>query len=95
MNKKLMVTLIVLSFPLSVLAGQSQQGNSSPAHRVERMTQELGLSEDQQSKVEAIFNAQKEKMKAIHAETRTSLQSVLTQEQMAKFDEMHQQARQR
>jgi Spy/CpxP family protein refolding chaperone len=57
------------------------------------MTGELGLSADQKVKVEAIFNDQKAKIQALHLEQRNRLQGVLTQEQMTKFDEIHQQRR--
>ena len=96
MNKKLIGVLLILSFPLSAIAMQSQQGDSGSidkGQRIERMTKELGLNEEQKAKVESIFNDQKEKFKAIREETRTRLQGILTQEQMTKFDEMHQQGR--
>lgn len=96
MNKKLIGFLLALSIPLTASAemGPPDDANNPHGPRIERMTKELNLSEDQKTKVQAIFDQQKQKLKAIHEETRTSLQGVLTPEQMTKFDEMRKQHRQ-
>jgi bifunctional N-acetylglucosamine-1-phosphate-uridyltransferase/glucosamine-1-phosphate-acetyltransferase GlmU-like protein len=52
------------------------------------ITKELGLST-----VQKVKNDQKTKIQALHQEQKTRLQGVLTQEQMTKFDEIHQQRR--
>jgi hypothetical protein len=62
MNKQLLDA--VLTLPLIAAA---EMNTSSDSHRrVERLAKELGLNSEQQGKVEAIFDAQKAKMKAIH-----------------------------
>jgi hypothetical protein len=94
MNKKLIGALLVLSFPLTAIPVKSQQedsGSLDKDQRIERMTKELGLNEEQTAKVESIFNDQKKKLKTMHGEKRTLLQGVLTQEQMTKLDKIHQQ----
>ena len=94
MNKKLIGILLVLSFPLTAIAIQSQQedsGSLDKGQKIERLTQALGLNEKQKTKVESIFNEQKKKLKATQEEKRTLLQGVLTQEQMTKLDKIHQQ----
>lgn len=91
------VLALILLFPASV--AQSQKNNQAADNRdvINRMTKELGLNEKQQSKVEAILNAEKKKvetvfneerkkLQSIQEETRLSLQAVLTPEQMEKLD---------
>lgn len=62
------------------------------------MSKELGLSADQRTKVEvifdterkkveAIFNEEKQNLQRVQQETRSSLQGVLTPEQMNKLDQ--------
>jgi periplasmic protein CpxP/Spy len=94
MNKKLMTFLLVLSLPLTTYALSPQPGNPAAPEkpqRVERLAKELGLSESQKGQVEAIFSEEKLKFKALKEKKRTRLQGVLTKEQMAKFDLLHQQ----
>jgi len=57
--------------------------------KVERMTKELGLNAEQQTKVNAIFEQQKEKRKALREEMHKQLEAVLTLEQMAKMQAKH------
>jgi hypothetical protein len=61
MNKQLIGLMLLLTLPLITVA----EMNTSPdSHRrVERPAKELGLNSEQQVKVEAIFDAQKAKMK--------------------------------
>jgi Spy/CpxP family protein refolding chaperone len=74
----------------SVLARDNQSG-------IDQISQELGLSNEQRTKVEEIFNAEKKKVEAVFAEeqkklkkiqeeTRTSLQAVLSPEQMNQLE---------
>lgn len=93
---------IVLGIVLSVTTSAVQAQKNSPAadnrDAINRMTQELGLNEEQQSKVEAIlskerkkveavFNEERKKLQSIQEETRSSLKAVLTREQMDKLDQ--------
>lgn len=96
MYKKLLTALMILSVPLISLAAPSKQGDSGwsdKARRLELLTKSLGLNEEQKAKVETIFDEEKLKLKALHQETRVRLQDVLSKEQMAKFEELHQQRR--
>ncbi len=93
MNKKLIVGLmLLLSIPLAAIADMDTPADSHK--RAEYMTKELGLSSEQQVKVEAIFDAQKAKFKAIHEETKASLRAVFTPEQMTKFEALHEKRQQ-
>lgn len=84
MNKKLIGFMLLLALPLAAAA----EMNALPdAHKhVEHLTKELSLTSDQQVKVEAIFNTQREKMKAAHEEAKTALKAVFTPEQLTKFE---------
>jgi Spy/CpxP family protein refolding chaperone len=91
-----LILLLSLIMPLTALAAEGNPHAIDTTKHVELLTKELGLNADQQVKVKAIFDAQQEKLKAIHEETKTSLQAVLTPEQSAKLDaahEKHKQAR--
>lgn len=92
MNKTLIGLALALSIPLTALAEAGQKSQECRWHgpRMERLTKELNLTDQQKAQVETIFKEQKEKYKAIHEETRTRLKSVLTEEQMTKMDEMRQ-----
>ena len=103
MNKKLISMALSSSLLLIPVSGQAQQKDAGKG--IERISKELGLTEEQRPKVESIFNAEKQKVEAIfneerqklqlvQEETRSSLQSVLTPEQMDKLDKkMREQAR--
>jgi len=70
MNKKLMISLLVLSLPLTTYALPPPNNPAVPEkpQRVERLVKELGLSETQKGQVEAIFNEEKLKFKALKEE---------------------------
>ncbi|MDE2366667.1 MAG: hypothetical protein KGM95_07015 [Betaproteobacteria bacterium] len=101
MNKKLTSMLLVLGLVFSPIVGHTQQkgaASSDSKNGLDHMSKELGLSADQRSKVEAIFEAEKSKVEAIFNEerqklqvvqqdTRASLEGVLTPEQMNKLDQ--------
>lgn len=71
MNKQLIITLLIMSFPLTTYALQPQQrgdsGLQTTGLRVERnrMERELGLNEVAKAKVEAIINEETTKIKAL------------------------------
>ncbi len=92
MNKKIITVALALALPLTVAAmPETDKENYDWAHhgdRMERMTKELNLNEEQKTKMDALFKEQHEKYKAIHEETRARLKEILTPEQMTKMDEM-------
>ncbi|HEX8874348.1 MAG TPA: hypothetical protein VF780_06930 [Nitrosospira sp.] len=101
MNIKLTSMLLALGLVVCPIAGHTQQKDAGAAgskNGLDRMSKELGLSAEQRSKVEAIFEAEKSKVEAIFNEerqklqvvqqdTRASLEGVLTPEQMNKLDQ--------
>jgi Spy/CpxP family protein refolding chaperone len=101
MNKNLINTGIALALLCVAGAGHAQQNKGQAGSEkagIERMSKELGLSPEQKTKVQAIFDAEKKKVEAIfdeerkqlqavQEETRSSLQAVLTPEQMKKLEQ--------
>lgn len=92
------VLTVALSFTISVVQAQKNNPAADNRDAINRMTQELGLNEKQQSKVEAIlnkerkkveaiFNEERKKLQLVQEETRSSLKAVLTPEQMDKLDQ--------
>jgi len=63
--------------------------------RVERLSSELSLSADQETKIRSIFEEQKEKMKALREETRKKVASVLTADQKTKFEGLREKHREK
>lgn len=55
-------------------------------HMVERMTTDLGLSNEQSAKIKTILETQEKKRAAQRAETDKQIKSVLNKEQLAKHE---------
>ena len=64
--------------------------NKRKGSKAEFLTKKLDLSEEQKVQVEVIFNEQKTKRQALHAETHSQIQDVLNDEQESKWQEMNQ-----
>lgn len=62
-------------------------GPKDPSERAERMDKILDLNDAQRQQVEAIFEKARAKHDAVQKETRQSLSTVLTPEQLKKLDE--------
>jgi protein CpxP len=93
MNKKIILIAMALALPLTAAAlpgtdTEGGEGEYRHGKKMERMTKELNLNEEQKTKMDALFKEQHEKYKTIHEETRTRLKEILTPEQMTKMDEM-------
>ncbi|MGR8953324.1 MAG: Spy/CpxP family protein refolding chaperone [Gammaproteobacteria bacterium] len=98
MHKTLLTLAIVLTFPLTVAAfpgGQDPDAEEHRQHRLERLTRELKLTDEQKTKVEALFKEQHDKFKLLHEETRIKLGKVLSPEQMTQMDDLKKQRRER
>lgn len=90
----LLASLVLISITsMSVAAGQYNQ------NRGQRMAQELNLTADQQTQVKEIMEEQKSKAKTWRTshqeETKAKLSQVLNDEQMAKFDAMKKQRKEK
>jgi Spy/CpxP family protein refolding chaperone len=64
-------------------------------HRLQKMTENLDLTADQQDKIRSIFGEQHSKMKAIREETHRKILAVLTPEQEEKFKKLREEKKKR
>jgi Spy/CpxP family protein refolding chaperone len=97
MKKHLLSTALMMILPLSVMAAEAPNA-ATAAHpkmgnKGEWLTKDLGLSAEQQTKVEAIFEQNRQKSKVLHDEMSAEIKAVLTPEQFAKMKEKHEKMR--
>ncbi|MGD0958692.1 MAG: hypothetical protein ABSB19_02665 [Methylomonas sp.] len=93
MFKKILITAMVMAIPFSVSAaapdGPDKGGPGwHEGKRMEYMSKELGLSDDQKIKLEAIMKTNHEKFKAMREENDKQVEAILTKDQIAKYEEM-------
>lgn len=93
MYKRIITIAIAIALPLAVSASPGDKGDFTGRHgnRVEFMTKELGLSPEQKTKLETIFNENKEKFKALHEEKQKLIEGILTKDQLEKYAELKKQ----
>lgn len=82
------LALTIMLAPATVLAGGGGNAQQSP---MDRMADQLGLSEQQQTEIEAIIKEQRQKQIALRQETQEQINEVLTEEQRSKLQEIQQQ----
>lgn len=80
------LALGAILIPAAVIAG-SQHGEYRSEKRVERMTEQLQLTDQQRIEIEKIFKEQHAKRRALHEQTREQVSNVLTPEQQAKWQQ--------
>jgi len=97
MNKTLIAVALSLAIPTAFAAGLGAVGEYGPPRgpNLERMTQTLGLSDEQRTEMESVLQTQAEKRQALREETRTLIRAILDEEQSAKMDEMRQHRKER
>lgn len=92
MNKKILTIALALSLPLAVAASAGDKGPDDFAghrgDRVERLAKELDLTAEQKVQLQAVFQQEHEKRKAMREETHSQIQGLLNQDQMVKFEEL-------
>lgn len=92
---KKLVTMIAIA----ALGGAAITGFASPGeqgyrgnkmeNRMERMTEHLNLTDQQQEQVRALIEGQMKERQARREQMKENIRAVLTDEQKATFDEMH------
>lgn len=86
-------TLVLALFTSATLAGAAHAGGSHHGpyadRMVKHMTEELSLTDQQQSQIKAIVEEQGAKMRALHKETKEQINQLLTPEQQAKAKTLH------
>lgn len=97
MNKRLMIVLLccIPFFAFAEPDVDEVQKTDWVDKRVARLTKELDLNAEQQSKVKSIFTTQRDKIKAIREEAQTSLKTVLTAEQQVKYEKFREEREKR
>ena len=83
--KKLAIVALAIFTTSAFAYGPGHKGGE---HMVERLEKKLELSEAQSTQLKAIFQEQGEKMKALHEETQSKMNQVLTPAQQEKLAEM-------
>ena len=83
------LALTIMLAPAAVLAGPG--GGEAQPSPMDRMAEKLGLSEQQQSEIEAIIKKQRQKQIALRQETQKQINEVLTEEQRSKLQDIQQQ----
>lgn len=95
MNKKIISIALALVLPLTVAAFPGDQdGDHFKGHqgdRIERLSKKLDLTPEQSSQLTQIFQEQQAKREALRLETDQRMQTVLTPDQMIKYNEMKKQ----
>lgn len=92
MLQNILILTTVLMLPLNAFAFYGEGGQDAPPHhRLEHLSQELKLNDEQKSKLETIFKEQREKFRAIHEESHQRIKEVLTPEQLNKWEEIQKQ----
>jgi protein CpxP len=93
MNKKILFLSFAMTLPLTAFAVSGEghgEGWHHHGHGIEQLSKVLELTQDQQAKLEGIFNQQHEKIQALHKESQTAVKQVLTTEQLARWEELRQ-----
>jgi periplasmic protein CpxP/Spy len=93
MKAKLIAIVFALILPFTAVVyagGEKGDYQHHRAKKMERLEQELSLTADQKSQMEALFKEQKAKFKAIREETQSQMQTILTPEQYTKLEEIKQ-----
>jgi protein CpxP len=90
--KKLVIVALAIFTTSAFAYGPGHKGGE---HMVERLEKKLELSEAQSTQLKAIFQEQGEKMKALHEETQSKMNQVLTPAQQEKLAEMKEQRKAR
>ncbi|WP_150303468.1 Spy/CpxP family protein refolding chaperone [Pseudomonas saliphila] len=87
------VTAITLGLSGSVFAAQHKGGGEHKDRYMDRLTEELDLSAEQQEQFREIKKEQMEKHREIHEESKERMDEVLDEEQRERFDEFHEKNR--
>lgn len=87
--KRIIVLSIAALLSAPVLA-KGHMHEDMPGKMVERMAENLNLTDDQKVQVSDIFEDTRKKMKTLKSEADESIQAILSSEQKVKFEQMKQ-----
>jgi Spy/CpxP family protein refolding chaperone len=97
MKHTLLACVLVFASGFSAASFAEQPKHMEGAHerRMERMTQELGLSADQQTRIGALNNTYAERYHELSQTHRDEVRKLLSEDQQAKMQKMHDERRDR
>lgn len=82
------ITAITIGLSGSVFAGSDKSGEYHHRH-MDRLTEKLDLTPEQQEQVREIKKEQMEKHREVHEQSRERMNEVLNDEQRQRFEEFH------
>lgn len=88
MKKTLLWAALTVLLPLGLQADEGMHKGEMKEKRLEHLTKKLDLTAEQQASLSTILDEQHAKMKALHEETQSRIDSILTPEQKAKRAQM-------
>lgn len=92
--KKTLIALVIATVGATVAIGSYASSEryghheNRMEHRIERMTERLNLTVEQQGQIKSLFEQQQEAYKAARQQMQENIRSVLNDEQKTTFDEM-------
>ncbi|OTE97363.1 hypothetical protein BCS42_04950 [Crenothrix sp. D3] len=98
MKKTLIALALMMTLPLTAMAVEPAKTEATPAKDCKKsawLTKDLDLNAEQQTKVDALFEQNAVKKKALHDELSTQIKEILTPEQNAKMKEKHDQMKEK
>lgn len=93
MKKTLIALTLAAIIPAAAYAASDRGGEHMRGPHVERLAERLELNEEQQAKVRALFEEQREQRNAMREQMRGKMAEVLTPDQLAKMEAMRGQHR--
>lgn len=90
--KSTLLALVLTAFMIPAIShahgdsAHKQKNHKHFQHMIEKMDQELDLSDEQRSQVETLFKEQHAKHKALRDETRGKLNAILSDDQQTKLE---------
>lgn len=88
-NKSLILVSLLMLLPIAASATSGTEGAATTG--LERLEQDLALSDEQKAKLQAISKTQQEKLRAVQEESNARIKEVLTPDQFAKLESAKQQ----
>jgi periplasmic protein CpxP/Spy len=79
---------LLCCLPLLAVAAADDEGNPSPLHHLQMMSDKLDLNASQKTELASILQQQHQKILAIHEETHHRIRDLLTPQQAAEWDAM-------
>lgn len=85
---KTTLAALLLTFFMAPAMGHEHGGSHKAQRMIEHMDEQLELSDDQRSQIEAVFKEQHEKHKALRSESKSKMAGILNADQQARFEQM-------